>query len=54
MIDLAFFSPEGMVTVLYNQYTAQPAQAENLCNSPSETSILASMSMFAHYPFTQS
>jgi hypothetical protein len=52
MIDIAFFTPDGMLTVLYNQYTAMPPQSDNLCNSPIETSILASKSMFAHYPFS--
>lgn len=34
MVDLAFFTPDGTLTILYNQYTAQSAQADNLCNEP--------------------
>lgn len=52
MIDLAFFTPDGQITVLYNQYTAQPASADNLCNPFTETSVLASTPMFATYPFS--
>lgn len=54
MIDIAFFTPEGTVTVLYNQYTAQGPTSENLCNPATQTSMLYSKEMFAYYPFTQS
>jgi hypothetical protein len=54
MIDLAFFTPDGTVTILYNHYTAQGPTASNLCNAQTSTSVLANQTMFAAYPFTTS
>ena len=53
MIDIAFFTPDGSLTVLYNQYTAQLPSSDNLCNPATATSILNSKSMFQSYPYTQ-
>ena len=53
MIDIAFFAPDGSLTVLYNQYTAQLPSSDNLCNPATATSILNSKSMFSSYPYTQ-
>lgn len=53
MIDIAFFTPDGYLTVLYNEYdTPVNSNTANLCGSPTATSILASKSMFATYPYT--
>lgn len=52
MIDIAFFTPDGTATILYNQYTAQGPTATNLCNDKTPTSYLKSSPMFSSYPFT--
>lgn len=52
MVDIAFYSPDGNITVLYNQYKAQEYNADNLCNEPTATSKLSSEPMFPAYPFT--
>ena len=53
MIDIAFFTEDGYLTVLYNEYeTPVVSNTDNLCGNPTATSILASKSMFSAYPYT--
>jgi hypothetical protein len=53
MIDIAFFTQDGYLTVLYNEYeTPVNSNTANLCGNPTATSILASKSMFPAYPYT--
>lgn len=55
MIDIAFFTTEGYLTVLYNEYDTPSAfEAGHLCGDTTASSILASKSMFPFYPYTQS
>lgn len=41
MVDLAFMTSDGEVTILYNKYEAPGPKAENLCNPTGETADLA-------------
>jgi hypothetical protein len=53
MIDVAFFTQDGYLTVLYNEYeTPVNSNTANLCGNPTATSILGSKSMFPAYPYT--
>jgi len=52
MLDLAFMSSEGDVTILYNKYAAQGPKEDNLCGAVGKTSDLANNKLFATYPFS--
>lgn len=52
MIDIAFMTGEGDLTVLYNKYEAPGPKEENLCGSTGQTVDLATKDIFATFPFS--
>ena len=52
MTDIAFASETGVLTVLFNQYSAQSPKATNLCNDVGDTESLKTKPLFPSYPFS--
>ena len=46
MIDMAFASESGVLTILYNQFSAPGPKATNLCSDVGNTSDLKNRKMF--------
>ena len=52
MTDLAFASETGVLTILYNQFTAPGPKSTNLCNDVENTSDLKYKRIFPEFPFS--
>lgn len=53
MVDIAFMTPAGELAVLYNKYEAPGPKDENLCAKAGQTKPLATMDIFATFPFSK-
>mmetsp|Transcript_25556 Transcript_25556/g.31919 ORF Transcript_25556/g.31919 Transcript_25556/m.31919 type:complete len:267 (+) Transcript_25556:953-1753(+) len=54
MTDMAFTSETGVLTILYNQYSAPGPKSTNLCSDVGNTSDLKNRKMFPTFPFSAS
>ena len=53
MMDLAFMTDDGKLTILYNQYNPAGPKEENLCKRTGNTEKLAESPLFESFPFSQ-
>ena len=53
MMDLAFMTDDGKLTILYNQYESADHNDDNLCKKVGNTKRLAEKSFFGTFPFEQ-
>ena len=52
MLDLAFTTETGVLSILLNQFSSPGHKATNLCNDVGNTAELKSGGIFPSYPFT--
>ena len=51
MIDMAFASESGTLTILYNQFSAPGPKSTNLCSDVGNTRDLKNRKIFPTFPF---